>query len=77
MSWGPSTSAASTMLDLRIQYWTSRGIAVVDVNYSGSTGYGRAYRNSLRRAWGIVDVDDRIYAANISHGGAVWIGNVR
>src|SRR4029077_4482378 len=62
---GGPTSAASTMLDPRIQYWTSRGIAVVDVNYGGSTGYGRAYRNRLRRAWGIVDVDDCINAAKL------------
>jgi dipeptidyl aminopeptidase/acylaminoacyl peptidase len=60
---GGPTSAASTALDLNIQYWTSRGIAVVDVNYGGSTGYGRVYRNRLRRAWGIVDVDDCVNAA--------------
>jgi dipeptidyl aminopeptidase/acylaminoacyl peptidase len=59
---GPTSSAAST-LDLRIQYWTSRGIAVIDVDYGGSTGYGRQYRNRLRGQWGIVDVDDCVNAA--------------
>jgi dipeptidyl aminopeptidase/acylaminoacyl peptidase len=59
---GPTASASST-LDLRIQYWTSRGISVVDVNYGGSTGFGREYRERLDGNWGIVDVDDCIHAA--------------
>ncbi|MBN1886652.1 MAG: S9 family peptidase [Thermoflexales bacterium] len=63
MSHGGPTSAASTTLDPAIQYWTSRGIAVLDVNYGGSTGYGRAYRQRLKEQWGIVDVDDCVNGA--------------
>jgi dipeptidyl aminopeptidase/acylaminoacyl peptidase len=60
---GGPTSAATSMLNLSTQYWTSRGIAVLDLNYRGSTGYGRAYRDRLRLSWGIVDVDDSIAGA--------------
>jgi dipeptidyl aminopeptidase/acylaminoacyl peptidase len=58
MSHGGPTSATSTSLRYAIQYWTSRGIAVLDVNYGGSSGYGREYRDRLKGRWGIVDVDD-------------------
>ena len=62
-SHGGPTGAVSSTFNLMIQYWTSRGFAVVDVNYGGSTGYGRTYRNRLNGQWGIVDVDDCVSAA--------------
>jgi dipeptidyl aminopeptidase/acylaminoacyl peptidase len=62
-SHGGPTAAATVDLNLRIQYWTSRGFGYLDVNYGGSIGYGRQYRQRLDGKWGIVDVDDCINAA--------------
>jgi dipeptidyl aminopeptidase/acylaminoacyl peptidase len=58
MSHGGPTSATSTSLRYGLQFWTSRGIAVLDVDYGGSSGYGREYRQRLNGQWGVVDVDD-------------------
>ncbi|MBI5081933.1 MAG: prolyl oligopeptidase family serine peptidase [Chloroflexi bacterium] len=63
LSHGGPTSASPMSLRSSIQYWTSRGIAVLDVNYGGSTGYGRAYRERLNGQWGVVDVDDCVNGA--------------
>ena len=63
LSHGGPTAAASSALSPEIQFWTSRGIAVVDVNYRGSSGFGRAYRTSLDGNWGVFDVDDCVAAA--------------
>jgi dipeptidyl aminopeptidase/acylaminoacyl peptidase len=60
---GGPTSAARHRLDLAKQFWTSRGIAVADVNHGGSTGYGRPFRDLLRGGWGVVDVQDAVAAA--------------
>jgi len=62
-SHGGPTSATFAALMFTIQYWTSRGVAVLDVNYGGSTGYGREYRERLNDNWGIVDVDDCVNGA--------------
>jgi dipeptidyl aminopeptidase/acylaminoacyl peptidase len=72
MSHGGPTTASTTAFDPGIQYWTSRGIAVLDVNYGGSTGYGREYRRHLEGAWGVVDVDDCVNGAvNLAERGLV------
>ena len=64
MSHGGPTAMTDNSLDASIQFWTHRGFAVVDVNYGGSTGYGKKYRNQLLGNWGVVDVEDCIAAAN-------------
>lgn len=63
ISHGGPTTATRALLTLAIQFWTSRGFALVDVNYGGSSGYGRAYRDRLNGQWGVVDVDDCVNAA--------------
>ena len=62
-SHGGPTAATSTTLSWAVQYWTSRGIAVLDVNYGGSSGYGRKYRQRLNGQWGVVDVNDCVNGA--------------
>ena len=63
ISHGGPTGAAMTSFSLSYQYWTSRGIAIADVNYGGSTGYGTQYRRRLNGEWGIVDIADCVNAA--------------
>ncbi len=60
---GGPTSSVSPVFSLATMFWTSRGFGVVDVNYRGSTGFGRAYREKLEGEWGVVDVDDAVAAA--------------
>lgn len=60
---GGPTGQAFPRFNPNVQFWTQRGIAVIDVNYRGSAGFGRDYRNLLREQWGVVDVEDAVYAA--------------
>jgi dipeptidyl aminopeptidase/acylaminoacyl peptidase len=64
-SHGGPTSFSSAAFSMKRQFWTSRGFAILDVNYGGSTGYGRPYRERLKRNWGIVDVEDCVSGAEM------------
>ena len=63
ISHGGPTGSAMTSFNLSYQFWTSRGIAIVDVNYGGSSGYGSQYRRRLNGQWGVVDIADCVNAA--------------
>jgi dienelactone hydrolase len=72
LSHGGPTGAARSQLSLGVQFWTTRGFGVVDVNYRGSTGYGRRYREALNGGWGVTDVEDcRAAARTLAEHGAV------
>ncbi|MCY1352778.1 Prolyl oligopeptidase family protein [compost metagenome] len=73
---GGPTSACYPVFDPRIQFWSHRGFAVLDLNYRGSSGYGRAYRQRLKGAWGVVEVED-IRAAVAHLAGQGWIDPAR
>src|SRR5690606_35967219 len=66
---GGPTASMSSALSLAIQFWTTRGFAVLDLNYRGSSGYGRAYRRALYGKWGVYDVDDAV-------AGALYVANL-
>ena len=74
---GGPTGATYNSLNLRTQYWTSRGFAVVDLNYRGSSGYGRAYQDKLLGNWGIVDVEDCVFVCTFLGGSAGRVDSER
>ena len=72
---GPTSATVAVLNMINSQYWTSRGFAVLDVNYGGSTGYGRAYRERLNGNWGVVDVDDCVNGAKFLASSGTVDGN--